>query len=284
MQVIHQPEKLRQFTRSAKGNGQRVALVPTMGFLHEGHLALVKQAQTLADRVIVSIFVNPTQFGPQEDLALYPRDVDGDLKKLEALNVDVVFLPERSVIYPAGFGTYVVPEQLSQHLCGAKRPGHFRGVCTVVFLLFQMSDCDVAIFGEKDFQQLQIIRRMVADLWMPVHVEGFPIVREKDGLAMSSRNSYLSESERQSARALSRALRMAKDTFDAGTTDIAAIKNLVIQTLSETSSLRIDYVEIVDIQTLAPTTNSEQSLLCAIAAFVGKTRLIDNCRLNSARD
>src|SRR5437867_8605141 len=190
--VVRDPRELHAWATAERERGQRIALVPTMGALHDGHLSLVREAKQRAERTVVSIFVNPTQFGPHEDLARYPRDLDRDLQLLSPLRPDLVFAPEPAAIYPSGFDTYVVPDQMARVLCGASRPGHFRGVCTVVLLLFRISRCQVALFGEKDFQQLQIIRRMNRDLWLGVEVVGMPIVREADGLALSSRNAYLS--------------------------------------------------------------------------------------------
>ncbi len=277
--VISDPRALSEWSAAEQRAGKRVALVPTMGFLHAGHLALVREARRRADRVVVSIFVNPTQFGPHEDFARYPRDLDRDLALLAPLAVDVVFAPEPAQVYPAGFATYVVPEKLTDGLCGRSRPGHFKGVCTVVAMLFGMSRANLAVFGEKDFQQLQIIRRMTRDLWLPVEIIGHPIVREPDGLALSSRNSYLSPAERRDALALSRALTAVAAQFAAGERSAEALVETAKSVLATARSARIDYVEIVDPETLAPLARIEREAVCALAVFVGRTRLIDNRRL-----
>ena len=259
--------------------GRRIGLVPTMGYLHPGHVSLVAGARQRADRVVASIFVNPTQFGPQEDLARYPRDLEGDLAKLAPAGVDVVFTPSAEELYPPGFDCYVVPQEMSTVLCGASRPTHFRGVCTVVLLLFRITRADVAVFGEKDFQQLQILRRMARDLWLDVQVVGMPIVREPDGLAMSSRNVYLSASERHEAVCLSRALAAVRTAFAKGERQSAALLAVAHRVLEQTPGVRLDYCALADQATLQPTTVVTQPAICAIAAYVGRTRLIDNQQL-----
>ena len=267
VEVIHTAEAMRAWSQGRQG---RIALVPTMGFLHDGHLSLIQHARSQARHVVVSIFVNPLQFGPNEDLSRYPRDLQGDLRKLQ--DVDSVFVPD--ALYPAGFDTYVEPAQLGQHLCGASRPGHFRGVCTVVAMLLRITQCHVAVFGQKDFQQLQIIKRMVRDLWLDVEIVGMPIVREADGLAMSSRNAYLSATQRQDALVLNRALRQAKARFEAGERDAEAILAEVRREIGAVA--RLDYAEIVDVEMLQPLRVVDRPAVCAVAAHVGKTRLIDN--------
>ncbi|HSI03781.1 MAG: pantoate--beta-alanine ligase [Myxococcota bacterium] len=270
------PELLRDAAamrawRDARKN-ERVALVPTMGYLHDGHLGLVKRARELADLVVASIFVNPTQFGPNEDFSRYPRDEAGDLAKLASAGVDAVFLPSREELYPTGFDTYVVPEELARGLCGASRPGHFRGVCTVVCLLFRITKCDVAVFGEKDYQQLTIIRRMTRDLWLDVDIVGHSIVREADGLAMSSRNVYLSTEERARALSLSRTLfAMREEAVNEKT--VAALLANGRALLGE---VKVDYLEIVGAEDLRVLTRLDRPARALVAAFVGKTRLIDN--------
>ncbi len=248
-----------------------------MGYLHAGHLSLVAEARRRSDRVVASIFVNPTQFGPTDDLSTYPRDEQGDLDKLRGAGVDAVFVPEPKSVYPAGFDTYVVPDKLAQGLCGASRPRHFRGVCTVVLLLFRMSRCQVAVFGEKDFQQLAIIRRMAKDLWLDVEVVGSPIVREADGLAMSSRNVYLSEPERREALSLSRALQAARQKLSGGERRAEELLDVARRAISETA--RLDYLSLVDRESLEPLSTVDRPALLAVAAFFGKTRLIDNLQL-----
>ncbi len=276
MEVLREPRALRAW---AERQGGRIGLVPTMGYLHQGHLSLVSEARRRAERVVATLFGNPTQFGPSEDLSRYPRDPEGDLDKLRRAGTDVVFMPETATMYPEGFATYVVPERLSEVLCGASRPGHFRGVCTVVHLLFRMSRADVAIFGEKDFQQLAIIRRMAQDLWLDVEVVGMPIVREPDGLAMSSRNKYLSPGERQEALGLSRALEAVAAAFAGGERKTAALRALARGVLERGTSTRIDYVEVVSAERLEALTEIDRPAVCALAAYVGSTRLIDNRRL-----
>jgi pantoate--beta-alanine ligase len=247
-----------------------------MGYLHEGHLSLVREARSRADRVVVSIFVNPTQFGENEDLSTYPRDTQGDLDKLAAEGVDAVFLPSPATVYPAGYNTYVVPSTLSERLCGEFRPGHFRGVCTVVSLLFRMTQCHVALFGKKDYQQLRILEQMSQDLWLGVEVVGMPIVRENDGLAMSSRNAYLSQSERQQALSLSQALAEAEKMVRAGQMTLPEVLKGIRAHIESQPDTKIDYIELVDAQTLEPVSDFSEPTLCAMAVFVGKTRLIDN--------
>ncbi len=272
-EVIRDAQAMRAW-RDARA-GQRVALVPTMGYLHDGHLGLVKRARELADQVVASIFVNPTQFGPNEDFSRYPRDEAGDLAKLAAAGVDAVFAPEAAALYPAGFDTYVVPEELAKGLDGASRPGHFRGVCTVVCLLFRITRCDVAVFGEKDYQQLGIIRRMTRDLWLDVDIVGHPTVREPDGLAMSSRNVYLSADERKSALSLSRTLFAMRETA-AREKDVARLLEAGRASLGE---VKLDYLAIVGADDLRPLARLDRPARALVAAFVGKTRLIDNVAL-----
>ena len=276
MQIHEEPVAMWQWADSERAAGRTIALVPTMGFLHEGHLSLVRAARKRADRVIVSIFVNPTQFGANEDLTTYPRDTQGDLDKLAQEGVDAVFLPTPSTIYPEGFNTYVVPETLAAPLCGQSRPGHFRGVCTVVLLLFRMTQCHVALFGQKDYQQLRILEQMSQDLWLGVEIVGMPIVRELDGLAMSSRNAYLNASERQQALALSQALALAEQQLTVKSSTPSTVLAKLKNHIEQQPDARIDYIELVDAKTLAPIENFSQPILCAMAVYVGRTRLIDN--------
>ncbi|HET7824327.1 MAG TPA: pantoate--beta-alanine ligase [Anaeromyxobacter sp.] len=265
--------------------GARIALVPTMGFLHEGHLSLMREARRRADAggrrglSVATIFVNPTQFGPSEDLSRYPRDLEGDLAKCAAAGVDRVLAPSdpRSMFAPS-HETWVEVERVSEGLCGASRPGHFRGVATVVAKLFHLTVPHVAFFGEKDFQQLAVIRAMVRDLAFGIEVVGMPIVREKDGLALSSRNAYLSAEERGRALALSRSLLEARDAAARGERDADALRARARERL-EAALTRVDYVEIVHPETLAPVARAEPGSVMLVAAFVGKTRLIDNVRL-----
>jgi pantoate--beta-alanine ligase len=265
--------------------GARIALVPTMGFLHEGHLSLLREARRRADAggrkglSVASIFVNPTQFGPAEDLSRYPRDLDGDLAKCAAAGVDRVLAPsDPASMFGPGHETWVSVERSSQGLCGASRPGHFRGVATVVAKLFHLTLPHVALFGEKDFQQLAVIRAMARDLAFGIEIVGMPIVREPDGLALSSRNSYLSPDERRRALALSRALLEARDAAGRGERDAAALRARARERLLAAEA-RVDYVEIVHPESLAPVERAEPGSVMLVAAFVGRTRLIDNVRL-----
>jgi pantoate--beta-alanine ligase len=257
-----------------------LGFVPTMGFLHEGHLSLVRRARSESNRVVVSIFVNPTQFGPNEDFQHYPRDLNRDLGLLETAQVDAVFTPEVHEIYPPEASTMVEVEALSSVLEGASRPGHFRGVATVVCKLFHLVQPHCAYFGEKDYQQLQLIRRMVHDLRMPIQVVGCPTIREPDGLAMSSRNVYLSPPERQAAVALSRALFHAGRLFTEGVREVPRLQAEVQNVLDKEPLIRIDYVAIVHPHTLQPvaTLTAEEAMIC-LAVWIGHTRLIDNIRL-----
>lgn len=258
--------------------GGRIALVPTMGALHEGHLALVSAARAAADRVVVSIFVNPLQFGPSEDLDRYPRDLAGDADKLRAAGVDLLFAPEVSAMYPPDFATEVRVEALSHDLCGAHRPGHFAGVATVVLKLLLLVRPDVAVFGEKDLQQLTLIRRMVKDLMVPTEILGAPIVRAPDGLALSSRNAYLSEEERVRARSLYAGLQGAHQAFSGGVSDAERLSAIVRAHLAR-AGLEPEYVALRDLDTwTAPTVATAAHAILA-AVQVGSTRLIDNVLL-----
>src|SRR5437764_3496089 len=253
-----------------------LALVPTMGYLHDGHTSLIRAARQAAPTVAVTIFVNPTQFGPNEDLARYPRDLDGDLAKCAAARASFVFAPSSpEEMYPPGFQTYVEPGPLAQPLCGARRPGHFRGVCTVVAKLFAASRADCAFFGEKDYQQLVVIRRMAQDLNLGTEVVGRPILREKDGLAMSSRNAYLSPEERTRAVALWQALLHVRAGFAAGETDVGALERLAVQVL-EGAGARVDYAELRDPLELQRPAKADEATRLFLAALFGKPRLIDN--------
>ncbi len=249
-----------------------------MGFLHEGHLSLMREGRRRADRVSVSIFVNPLQFGPREDLARYPRDLEGDLAKCGSVDVDLVFTPDPIEVYPPGFQTSVDVAQLSQGLCGASRPGHFRGVATVVTKLLALSLPDVAVFGRKDYQQLKIIERLTRDLDLPTEIVGAPIVREPDGLAMSSRNAYLSPDERRRALSLQEGLQTARTRFADGSRGAASLRAAVLDRL-EKAGARPDYVELRDAETLETLDLAAEGSMLFVAAFLGKTRLIDNAVL-----
>ena len=267
---------MRLAVREARRAEKRLGLVATMGALHEGHLSLVRAAKSACDVVAVSIFVNPLQFGPTEDLAKYPRTFERDSGLLEKEAVDFIFAPTPAEMYPAGAVTYVTVEGLSDKLCGRSRPGHFRGVTTVVAKLFHIVEPDAAFFGQKDAAQSTIIRRMVQDLNLPIEIVVCPIVREPDGLAMSSRNAYLTPQERKSALVLHRSLTEIKNRFDLGERTTAKLIAAGKQLLSREAGVRLDYLEIVDPSTLDPVTLLHRPTLVAVAAIVGNTRLIDN--------
>lgn len=276
MKVLNTIEEMRAFSSNAR-IGQRVlGLVPTMGALHQGHLSLVRAACEKCDSVVVSIFVNPTQFGPNEDFARYPRSLEKDCALLENERVDAVFAPSAGEMYPAGATTWVTVEGLSDRLCGRSRPGHFRGVTTVVSKLFHIVEPDIAFFGQKDAAQAAIIRRMVHDLNMRVSIEVCPIVREPDGLALSSRNAYLTTEERKSALVLSRSLLRAEDLFRRGERNTTKLISAGKQEISTEPSAKLDYFEAVDPDSLEPVTTISKPTLIAVAAFLGNTRLIDN--------
>jgi pantoate--beta-alanine ligase len=280
LSIVKTPDELRAACDRARAEGRRVGFVPTMGALHEGHLDLVRDAKKRADFVVCSIFVNPTQFGPNEDFARYPRDLEGDVRKLEQAGCNLVFAPDADAMYPKGEQTRVRVAALTDHLCGPHRPGHFEGVTTVVAKLFAIVGPCVAVFGQKDYQQLAVIRRMTTDLFMPVDVVGFPIVREADGLAMSSRNAYLSAEDRQKALALSRGLEAARSAWVKGERDVCTLRTLALAPVEAVAS-SVDYVTVADPDTLTPLADdarlaADARALVAIAARIGKTRLIDN--------
>jgi len=274
--IIRAADELGAWADDMRAAGRRIALVPTMGYLHEGHLSLVREARRRGDVVVVSIFVNPTQFGANEDLDSYPRTLDADIAALANLDIDTVFVPNIDTIYPPGFDTYVVPDRLARGMCGGSRPTHFRGVATVVLILFRLSRCHLAVFGEKDFQQLQIIRRMSRDLLLDVEVVGSPIVREPDGLAMSSRNAYLTAEERSQAVVLSQSLARAEELVAGGERQVSTLLAAVHEVLARATAARVDYVEIVDAESLETVERLDAAVVCSMALFVGKTRLIDN--------
>ena len=267
---------MRARAEDLRRDGRRIAVVPTMGALHDGHLALLRAARGLADVVILTIFVNPTQFGPAEDLGRYPRDEPGDLAKARSAGVDLAFCPEASAMYPPGSQTFVEVRELQKPLCGASRPGHFAGVATVVTKLFHITQPHIAVFGEKDYQQLAIIRRMVRDLDFGLEIASVPIVREADGVAMSSRNAYLSADQRISARSLSAGLAAAADAHARGERSAAALVAAARAPIEAAPGTRIDYVELRDADELTPITTVERPAVLAVAVFVGTTRLIDN--------
>jgi pantoate--beta-alanine ligase len=284
-ELITDPAAWQARCSAARDGGARITLVTTMGFLHDGHVSLLREARARADAAgrkglaLATIFVNPAQFGPNEDLSRYPRDLEGDLAKCAAAGIDWVLAPsDPRMIFAPDHQTWVTVERASEGLCGASRPGHFRGVATVVAKLFNLTRPHVALFGEKDFQQLAVIRAMVRDLAMGVEVVGMPIVREPDGLARSSRNSYLSPDERSRALAISRALREAVEAAGRGERDAAALRARARARLEEADA-RVDYVELVHPDSLAPVARADAGSVMLIAAHVGGTRLIDNVRL-----
>lgn len=275
------PAEVRAWVKAAHLLGQRIALVPTMGFLHEGHLSLIREGTRRADVVAASIFVNPAQFGPKEDLATYPRDVPSDLARCKAAGAFGVYLPDAGTVYPPGYQTYVSVEEVSKGLDGDKRPGHFRGVATVVAKLLLLFRPDVALFGEKDYQQLQVIKALNADLELGSEIVGMPTIRDRDGLALSSRNSYLSPDERQRALGLSKGLFAAQQLAAAGASDVAKLV-AVIRAELQAVQAREDYVEIVDAKRLTSLTTLQKNVpaRALVAAFMGKTRLIDNVAID----
>ncbi|MCX8029095.1 MAG: pantoate--beta-alanine ligase [Brevinematales bacterium] len=277
MRIIHKPEEIQREMISLKKCNKTIGFVPTMGALHDGHLSLVRQSKKDNDVTVVSIFVNPIQFGPSEDYDRYPRQFDKDRKILEKEAVDYVFYPSVDDMYPDGFETYVNLEKLPNHLCGLSRPGHFKGVATVVSKLFNIVQPDRAYFGQKDYQQAQIIKKMVRDLNFPIEIVMMPIVREEDGLAMSSRNVYLSDEERQRALYVYKTLQKAREIILSGSRDVAEIRK-TLSNFIEPFVSKVDYIEIIDPETLDSLKEIPQkgSVVVAIAVFIGRTRLIDN--------
>ncbi|MDM7274023.1 pantoate--beta-alanine ligase [Sulfurihydrogenibium azorense] len=280
MQIIKNPKELQDTMLDLKKQGKKVGFVPTMGYLHDGHVSLIRCAKSQNDVVVVSIFVNPLQFGKNEDLDRYPRDFERDKSICEKEGVDYLFYPDYKDMYPEGFQTYVEVVELSKGLCGDYRPGHFKGVATVVLKLLNIVCPDNAYFGKKDYQQLKVIERMVKDLNLPINIVGCPIVRETDGLAMSSRNNYLSKEERQSATYIYKGLLEGKKLFQSGEKDPKRIKEAVVETIKKAPLLKeIQYVEIVDKDSLKPKEVVEPGDVIAVAVFIGNTRLIDNMEL-----
>lgn len=277
MKILRTVAEITEFARAAQQAGRTIGLVPTMGALHEGHLSLMKAAREKCDVVIASVFVNPTQFGPNEDYDAYPRRFEEDCRKLEGAGVDAVFHPEPKEMYPEGYGTYVnVESGFTGKLCGGQRPGHFRGVATVVTKLMNLSRANEAFFGQKDAQQVLVIRRFVKDLNLPVNVNMVPIVREDSGLARSSRNAYLSPAEKTAALVLSRSLKKAEAAYEAGEKSVAALKKIVREEIAGESMAVIDYVELYSFDELKEIETVSGESLLAIAVKIGKTRLIDN--------
>jgi pantoate--beta-alanine ligase len=280
MRTVHSASGLGESVAAWKAAGERVAFVPTMGALHDGHLSLVALARLRADRVVASIFVNPTQFAPHEDFDSYPRQVERDAELLAGAGCDLLFLPERETIYPEGFGTWIEPRGAALGLESEVRPHFFRGVATVVARLLQLVRPEVAVFGEKDAQQLAVVRQLVRDLVLPVEIVGGPIVRQADGLAMSSRNAYLSPDERRRAVRLSRSLARARALFERGERRSEALRDAVTQELAADPELVLHYVEVVDPDSFAPLEEIRHRAVVALAVKIGSTRLIDNVRLD----
>lgn len=277
MRIVDTVQEMQQVAAEARLNGKSIAFVPTMGYLHEGHASLMREGRARGDLLVASIFVNPAQFGAGEDFDSYPRDLERDSRIASSAGVDIIFAPKASDMYPSGYQTYVDVEKVTLPLCGASRPGHFRGVTTVVAKLFNIVQPDVALFGKKDFQQLAVIRRMVADLNMPVEIVGMPIVREADGLAMSSRNSYLSPDERRAALCLIHGIVEARRHYSAGERINERLKNIVMSIISSEPLAVADYIELRDTDTLEEMPIVGENTLLALAVRIGKTRLIDNC-------
>lgn len=277
MKIVETIKQVRQIIALQKKQGKRIGLVPTMGALHQGHLSLIRLAKKHSDFVVVSIFVNPTQFGPNEDYKKYPRDLKKDAVLCKTAESDLIFFPNVKEVYPQGFCTYVNVEKLTEGLCGVSRPGHFRGVATVVCKLFNIVQPDAAVFGQKDAQQLAVIKQMTKDLYLPVKIIGGPIVREADGLAMSSRNAYLTPEERKQAVALYRALKLAEDMVKSGKRKAESVKREMAKLLRRDAPLgEIDYIEIVDNETLKPIKQIQNDTLFAVAVKFPNARLIDN--------
>lgn len=276
MEIIESVKEMQAFSGSLRKAGKTISFVPTMGYLHEGHLTLMREGKKRGNCSVVSIYVNPTQFGAGEDFERYPKDLDRDSRMAESAGVDLIFCPANSDMYPEHFQTFIELEEVTQNLCGLTRPGHFRGVATVCCKLFNIVKPHVAIFGEKDFQQLAVIRRMVSDLNMDIEIIGMPTVREADGLAMSSRNSYLKEKEKEAVLVLSRSLLLAKRLYDEGKRDVADILQPVKEMLEGNSLVNLEYAKICDVETLKDLQRLEKKAVLAVAARVGATRLIDN--------
>ena len=276
MKIFVTIESIRKICREKRLNGAKIGLVPTMGALHEGHLSLVRIAKEKADFVVVSIFVNPIQFSPSEDFEKYPRNLERDSTLLEEAGADAVFAPNVKIIYPENFSTFVEVKGISEHLCGEFRPGHFKGVTTVVCKLFNIICPDFAVFGEKDAQQLAVIKKMIYDLNMDIKIISAPIIREKDGLAMSSRNVYLNPDERYEAATIYRSLREGKNIANSGETSRVKIVEIIRSILQSSPLIKVEYIEIVDSQSMKPVDLVKEGALIMIAVRIGKTRLIDN--------
>lgn len=276
MYITTSIEKISQICSDWRAQGLTIGLVPTMGYLHRGHLSLVEAAAKENDKVVMSIFVNPTQFGPNEDFSRYPRDMGADLKEAYQAGVDVAFCPNVEEMYPAGYQNYVEPGPLTTYLCGKSRPGHFRGVCTVVLKFFNIVTPNNAYFGQKDYQQFVVLKQMIKDFNLPITMHCMPIIRESDNLALSSRNVYLTAEQRQAAPMLFAALSEAKQMYAAGENNAAIIEQRISEIISGFPGARIDYIAIADKDTLEPLTDIENGAVIALAVWFGNTRLIDN--------
>ena len=280
MQIVHKITEVREIVSAWRKEGLTVGLVPTMGYLHEGHQSLIRKSVEQNDRTVVSVFVNPIQFGPNEDLAAYPRDINRDMQKVEEVGGNLIFNPEPAEMYPGHFTSFIDTTETTELLCGAVRPIHFRGVCTVVGKLFNIVCPDRAYFGQKDAQQLATIKRFVRDLNFPIEIVPCPIVREDDGLAKSSRNTYLSPEERKAALILSKSLKLGKKAIEDGEKNSQKVIDIITANLKTEPLARIDYVEVVDFENIQRVDTIQGETLVAIAVYIGKTRLIDNfiCR------
>jgi pantoate--beta-alanine ligase len=276
MKKITTIREMKAVVRGLKSGGKTIGFVPTMGYLHEGHLNLVRKSTQSADATVVSIFVNPAQFGPKEDFKEYPRDFNRDMELLKREGVDYLFFPDSEEMYPQGYKTYVQVQDLGEKLCGHSRPGHFKGVCTIVLKLFNIVDPDVAFFGQKDAQQAIILRKMVEDLGLDVIIKVSPIIRDEDGLALSTRNEYLNSREREAALALPRSLQEAKRMIEKGERRARNIIKRIEEMIRQEPLAKIDYIEIVDLDELKPIEMIKDEALLALAVFVGKSRIIDN--------
>lgn len=276
MVVIEDIAGMKTYVSDIKSKGKTIGLVPTMGYFHEGHLMLMRIAKKMSDHLIISLFVNPPQFGRGEDLDKYPKDMERDKTLAKAVGVECIFAPSAGEMYHAGYSTYVNVENITTVLCGISRPHHFRGVATIVTKLFNIIEPDIAVFGEKDFQQLVVIKQIVKDLNMNVRVVGHPTIREPDGLAMSSRNAYLKADERKKALILNKSLHLARTLFAEGVRDVSKIRDSVIKMISSEEGCDVDYVEVVDTKRLSPIMTIEDKALVALAVRIGSTRLIDN--------
>jgi len=277
MEVLKTLAEMKAWSRSVREDGHTLGLVPTMGYLHAGHLSLARKSMSVCDRTVVSIFVNPTQFGPKEDLDTYPRDLDADRQELERLGVDALFLPTGEDMYPEGFQTYVHVEEITDKLCGKSRRELFRGVTTIVLKLFNIVQPHSAFFGEKDRQQLEVIRKMVGDLNLDVAIVGLPIIREPDGLAMSSRNQYLGKAERKTAQSLHEALQQAQQLVAQGESSVATLRSRIRNIIEREGQAQVDYISVCDPQQFQELEEIQGKAMIALAVHVGKARLIDNC-------